>query len=162
VNLRPWAVRWTLDVLSFFCTRGIARECSINFVNSCWVIHRAMVSHLAMVTYRCCRPCPPGQCESPDMLTPLSGELVAPVPMWRLAQPASDGAKDSIYQEYTHMIGAVLGPHLRAFAWCSRCCCRLLLFPHKLTHIITVIPDHNDDTRPSRTVCIEVLMALSQ
>jgi hypothetical protein len=51
----------------------------------------------------------------PDALTVRSGELMAPVPVWQLVEPADlTHATDRLYLEYKHVVTAVLAPHLEA------------------------------------------------
>jgi hypothetical protein len=66
---------------------------------------------------RVCIDCTTG----PDALTTRSGELVAPVPVWRLVdQPTAnvadgtkgEGAVEQLYHEYKHIVTTVLLPHL--------------------------------------------------
>lgn len=59
-------------------------------------------------------------CEHPGPLTPQSGELIAPVPVWILSTASSDGtynvaaAKSKIYNEYLRVVETTLRYQLQA------------------------------------------------
>jgi hypothetical protein len=62
-----------------------------------------------------------GKCKHPGALTPISGELIAPVPVWRLhCSQCSENdlpeLHDAIYSAYLRVLEAVLRPQLMAVA----------------------------------------------